>query len=124
MKGKKAPLTTPLADIDIPAWLRALPKVELHLHLEGSTEPETLVALSQRHDAHPLTLADARALYTYKDFLGFLDSYKAMSARLQTPEDYELITYNMVRDLSGARRRPRRGLRLLRHYPLLEKNGG
>ena len=110
MKGKRPPhsnphanphAATPLADIDISTWLRRLPKVELHLHLEGSTEPETLVALSQRHDAHPLTLADARALYTYPDFLGFLDSYKAMSSRLQTPEDYELITYNMVRTLAA-----------------------
>jgi len=96
MKGK----TKPLAEIDIPAWLCKLPKVELHLHLEGTTEPETLVALSQRHDPLPLTLADARALYTYKDFLGFMDSYKAMSARLRTPEDYELVTYQMIRSLA------------------------
>ncbi|MGD0797669.1 MAG: adenosine deaminase [Acidobacteriaceae bacterium] len=90
-----------IAEIDIPAWLRALPKVELHLHLEGTIEPETLVALSQRHDAHPLTLTDARRLYTYKDFLGFMDSFKTMSERLRTPDDYELITYNMVRALAA-----------------------
>jgi adenosine deaminase/aminodeoxyfutalosine deaminase len=88
-------------EIDVPAWLRGLPKVELHLHLEGSTEPQTLVALSKRHDAQPLTLADARALYTYKDFQGFMESYKAMSSRLRTPEDYELITYDMVRSLAA-----------------------
>src|ERR1700761_7853504 len=87
--------------IDAPEWLRRLPKVELHLHLEGSTDPETLVALSERHDSTPLTLTQARALYTYNDFLGFLDSYKAMSQRLRTPEDYELITYNMVRALAA-----------------------
>ena len=91
----------PLPEVDVPTWLRHLPKVELHLHLEGSTDPETLVALSRRHDTKPLTLADARALYTYKDFLGFMDSYKAMSSRLRTPEDYELITYNMVRTLAA-----------------------
>jgi adenosine deaminase/aminodeoxyfutalosine deaminase len=91
----------PLPEVDVPNWLRNLPKVELHLHLEGSTDPETLVALSQRHDKHPLTLADARALYTYKDFLGFMESYKAMSDRLRAPEDYELITYNMVRALAA-----------------------
>ena len=90
-----------LAETRHPAWLRALPKVELHLHLEGTTDPETLVALSRRHDATPLTLADARALYTYRDFLGFLEAYKAMSSRLRTPEDYELITYNMVRALAA-----------------------
>jgi aminodeoxyfutalosine deaminase len=100
MMARKKPPTPTSEPIDAAAWLRALPKVELHLHLEGSTEPETLVALSQRHDATPLTLADARKLYTYKDFLGFMDSYKAMSARLKTPEDYELITYNMVRALA------------------------
>jgi aminodeoxyfutalosine deaminase len=100
MKARKPPAAT-RDQIDVPAWLRQLPKVELHLHLEGSTEPETLVALSQRHDAHPLTLADARALYTYKDFLGFMESYKAMSGRLKTPADYELITYNMIRALAG-----------------------
>jgi adenosine deaminase/aminodeoxyfutalosine deaminase len=97
MKARKKTLP----EIDVPTWLLHLPKVELHLHLEGSTEPETLVALSQRHDEHPLTLADARALYTYKDFLGFMDSYKAMSSRLHTPEDYELITYNMIRALAA-----------------------
>jgi aminodeoxyfutalosine deaminase len=89
----------PLPEVDVPTWLLHLPKVELHLHLEGSTDPETLVALSRRHDTKPLTLADARALY--KDFLGFMDSYKAMSSRLRTPEDYELITYNMVRALAA-----------------------
>src|ERR1700679_719982 len=96
---KSLPETPP--PIDAPAWLRRLPKVELHLHLEGSTEPETLVALSQRHDPTPLTLADARALYTYRDFQGFMESYKAMSSRLRTPEDYELITYNMIRALAA-----------------------
>ena len=95
------PRKPPLAELDISAWLRALPKVELHLHLEGTIEPETLVALSQRHDATPLTLADARALYTYRNFLGFLDAFKAVSSRLRTPEDYELITYNMVRTLAA-----------------------
>jgi len=102
MKARgKPPADTDPDALDLPAWLRALPKVELHLHLEGTVEPETLVALSERHDAHPLTLADARKLYTYKDFLGFMDSFKAMSERLRAPDDYELITYNMVRALAA-----------------------
>src|ERR1035437_10127054 len=85
MMGKKKPLTPRRNQIDVPAWLRALPKVELHLHLEGTIEPETLVALSQRHDAEPFTLDGARALYTYEDFLGFLTAFKAVTARLRPP---------------------------------------
>ena len=100
MARKNPPPPAP-APIDIPAWLRNLPKVELHLHLEGTIEPETLVALSKRHDATPLTLAAARKLYTYQNFLGFLEAFKAVTERLRTPDDYELITYNMVRALAA-----------------------
>ncbi len=85
--------------IDVVAWIRNLPKAELHLHLEGTIAPETLVTLSQRHDAHPLTLETAQALYQYADFTGFLMAFKAATERLRTPEDYELITYAMLRDL-------------------------
>ncbi len=87
--------------IDVVDWLRKLPKVELHLHLEGTIQLDTLLALSQRHDAEPLTLEAARKLYVYDNFLGFLESFKAVSSRLKEPEDYELITYNMIRDLAG-----------------------
>ncbi len=89
------------AEIDSVDWLRKLPKVELHLHLEGTIQPETLLQLSQRHDPEPLTPEAAKKLYVYENFLGFMDSFKAVSARLKGPDDYELITYNMVRDLAA-----------------------
>src|SRR5580658_11105679 len=82
-------------------WLRALPKAELHLHLEGTVAPETLVELSQRHDDDKLTLAEARSLYRYNDFTGFLLAFKAVSERLRTPADYELITYRMLERLAA-----------------------
>ena len=82
-------------------WLRALPKAELHLHLEGTVSPETLVELSQRHDDGRLTLAEAQALYRYTDFTGFLLAFKAVSERLRTAADYELITYRMLEKLAG-----------------------
>ena len=93
------PAKKTISDATTAAWLRALPKAELHLHLEGTLAPETLVALSRRHDATPLTLQAAQALYQYKDFPGFLQAFKAVTERLRTPEDYELITYAMLRDL-------------------------
>lgn len=83
------------------AWLRHLPKAELHLHLEGTVTPETLVILSQRHDAEPLTLEAARALYTYKDFRQFLRTFKLVCDRLLTPDDYALIAAEMMRDLQA-----------------------
>ena len=89
------------AEVDVVEWLRNLPKCELHLHLEGTILPETLLELSQRHDAVPLTAAGARKLYQYENFLGFLNSFKAVTERLLGPDDYELITYNMVRDLAA-----------------------
>ena len=91
----------PAEPLDTAVWLRGLPKCELHLHLEGTILPETLLALSKRHDVEPLTADAARQLYSYENFLGFMDSFKAVSSRLRGPDDYELITYNMVRELAA-----------------------
>jgi aminodeoxyfutalosine deaminase len=82
------------------AFIRRLPKAELHLHLEGTIAPETLVDLSQRHDGSPLTLERARSLYQYTDFTGFMMAFKAVAERLRTAEDYELIAYRMLERLS------------------------
>jgi aminodeoxyfutalosine deaminase len=88
------------SEIDVVEWLRGLPKCELHLHLEGTILPETLLELSKRHDAVPLTTEEAKKLYVYENFSEFMDSFKAVSSRLKEPEDYELITYNMVKELA------------------------
>jgi len=99
--ARRTPTLAHLADIDPEVWLRGLPKAELHLHLEGSITPETLVELSRVNDAEPLTLEAARATYSYTDFPSFLMSFKAVTERLHTPADYETITYNMLRDLAA-----------------------
>ena len=82
-------------------FIRRLPKAELHLHLEGAVAPETLIELSRRHDPEPLTLAQAEALYQYTDFHGFLMAFKAVTERLRTADDYELITYKMLERLAA-----------------------
>lgn len=83
------------------SFIRRLPKAELHLHLEGTVTAETLVELSHRHDGAPLELDEARALYAYQDFTGFLMAFKAISEHLRTPEDYELIAWRMLERLAG-----------------------
>ncbi len=85
---------------DPKSWLRGLPKAELHLHLEGSITPATLLELSRTNDTTPLTVEQAREAYKYHDFPSFLMSFKAVTERLHTPADYETITYAMLRDLS------------------------
>lgn len=80
--------------------LATLPKAELHLHLEGTITPATLVVLSERHDANPFTLAQAEALYEYTDFLHFLQVWDIVCRRVQTPEDYALIVHNMFESLA------------------------
>ena len=82
------------------AFIRRLPKAELHLHLEGTISPETLADLSRRHDGSPLTLEQAQAIYQYTDFTGFMMAFKAVAERLRTAEDYELITYRMLERLA------------------------
>lgn len=97
-------------------FILSLPKAELHLHLEGAVDPPTLAELSRRHNTplpiennnygfsedsgRELSEDDVRALYQYQDFTGFMLSFKAVTERLRTPEDYELITYRLMQQLA------------------------
>lgn len=80
------------------AFIRQLPKAELHLHLEGAVEPATLVELRRNHGENA-TLADTEPLYRYTDFPSFLMAFKEVSAHLRGPEDYELATYRLMQQL-------------------------
>jgi aminodeoxyfutalosine deaminase len=86
------------ADPQPTAFIRHLPKAELHLHLEGAVEPETLFELRQRHGEHA-TLAQTEALYRYDDFQSFLMAFKEVSAHLRGPDDFEFITYQLMQRL-------------------------
>ena len=79
----------------------ALPKAELHLHLEGSIEPSTLLELRQRHGMNDASLTEVERLYKYTDFTGFLTAFKDVTGHLRTPEDYELITYRLMERLKN-----------------------
>jgi adenosine deaminase/aminodeoxyfutalosine deaminase len=86
---------------DIAAFIRGLPKAELHLHLEGTIAPPTLVELSLRHDRKPVSLAEAEALYQFTDFTGFIEAFKAVTRLLTGPEDYELAAWRMMERLAA-----------------------
>ncbi len=83
------------------SFVLSLPKAELHLHLEGSIEPSTLLELRQRHGMEGASLVEVEQLYNYADFKGFLSSFKDVTGHLRTPEDYELITYRLMERLKA-----------------------
>lgn len=76
------------------AELTALPKVELHVHLEGSVSAPTAIELAHRHGLDPaevLPLKDGRYPVRFTSFAEFVDLYLAVSALIRAPEDLELI---------------------------------
>ncbi len=79
-------MTTPLTD----AFITNLPKAELHLHIEGSLEPELMFALAARNKvAIPFaSVEDVRAAYSFTNLQTFLDIYYAGAAVLKTEEDF------------------------------------
>ena len=74
----------------LPALLRAMPKAELHLHIEGSLEPELIFKLARRNGvrlAYP-SVESLRAAYAFSDLQSFLDIYYAGASVLLTREDF------------------------------------
>nr|WP_297357168.1 adenosine deaminase [uncultured Caldimonas sp.] len=79
-----------IAQDRLPELLRAMPKAELHIHIEGSLEPELIFALAQRNNvqlAYPSVEA-LRAAYAFTDLQSFLDIYYAGASVLLTQEDF------------------------------------
>src|SRR6266704_2556582 len=68
--------------------LHSLPKAELHLHLEGSIEPATLIELGATESSAP-----------YKDFAGFIEAFKWVTGHLRSPEDYALVARRLLESL-------------------------
>ena len=74
----------------LPALLRAMPKAELHIHIEGSLEPELIFVLAERNGvALPYPNVEAlRAAYAFTDLQSFLDIYYAGASVLLKEQDF------------------------------------
>ncbi|MBE7369350.1 adenosine deaminase [Ramlibacter pallidus] len=74
----------------LPALLAAMPKAELHIHIEGSLEPELIFALAQRNGvALPYTdVEELRRAYAFTNLQSFLDIYYAGASVLLQPQDF------------------------------------
>lgn len=80
---------------DVRAFALGLPKAELHLHLEGTLEPEMMFELAARNNVDfPFsTVTAARAAYDFSDLQSFLDLYYAGCAVLVTEDDFYDLTW-------------------------------
>lgn len=85
----------PISAAHLPELLRAMPKAELHMHIEGSLEPELIFALAERNGVQlPYASVDAlRAAYAFTDLQSFLDIYYAGASVLLHEQDF----YDMAR---------------------------
>jgi adenosine deaminase len=81
--------------MDLLEFAQCMPKAELHIHLEGSILPRTLLKLAKRN--HISLPADDEAgltnIYRFHNFAQFLDTYLMITKCLRTPADYHLIAY-------------------------------
>jgi adenosine deaminase len=75
---------------DLQTFITGLPKAELHLHIEGSLEPELMFALAERNGvAIPYaSVEDVRAAYSFSNLQDFLDIYYAGASVLLTRQDF------------------------------------
>jgi adenosine deaminase len=80
---------------DTSSLIARLPKAELHLHIEGSFEPEMMMALAERNkiDIPFKTLEDAKAAYDFNNLQEFLDLYYAGMNVLRTEQDFHDLTW-------------------------------
>ena len=85
------------------AFARRMPKAELHVHLEGSIQPDVLLRLARRNGQPigAMSEAELRAYYRFRDFGHFLEVYIAILKCLRAPDDYRLIAYEFGRGLAA-----------------------
>jgi adenosine deaminase len=83
-------------------FIREMPKVELHVHLEGSIRPATLLTLAERNGV-ALPVSDPEGLhefYRFTDFDHFIRVYSFISSCLRTVADYALVAYEFGADMA------------------------
>lgn len=81
---------------------RELPKIELHLHLEGAAPPTFIRGLARDKSIDLSGVFDAAGHYTYRDFWDFLKVYEAATSVLTTPEDYARLTRAVLAECAAS----------------------
>ncbi|HEY4017417.1 MAG TPA: adenosine deaminase [Pseudonocardiaceae bacterium] len=89
---------------DISAFITALPKTELHLHLVGSASPETVLELSRNHPEAglPTELDELVEFYTFSDFPHFIQTYIKVDSMVRTAQDVHTLLLGLARDAAAS----------------------
>ncbi|MFK4040472.1 adenosine deaminase [Nonomuraea wenchangensis] len=100
--------TAPAPGPALDAFIAALPKVDLHVHLVGSASIPTVLELARRHPGAtevPREEEELRRFYTFRDFPHFARVYAAVNQLVREPEDVATLVLGLARDLAsqGAR---------------------
>ena len=92
-----------MTDANLETFVRGLPKAELHLHIEGSLEPELMFELAARNGVVlPFATVEAvRAAYAFSNLQDFLDIYYQGAAVLLTPQDFADLAMAYFRRLAA-----------------------
>lgn len=82
--------------------LRDLPKIELHLHLEGAAPPAFIRGLAREKKIDISGIFGPDGGYSYTDFWHFLKVYEAACTTLQTPEDFRRLTLAVLEESAAS----------------------
>lgn len=82
--------------MDVEEFLKAIPKVSLHLHLMGSVQAATAVDLCRKHGVPLPDFDEPEDLYDYPDIYKFLHMYDNTALAVKDPEDFERICYETL----------------------------
>ena len=86
---------------NIKSFIRDLPKVELHLHLEGAIPLSTLLQLIEKYEGkNYITLTELQQKFTYTNFSNFLDTWYWKNDYIREYEDYEYISEHVAHNLA------------------------
>jgi adenosine deaminase len=83
---------------ELDAFITRMPKVELHIHLEGTAVPQTLLELAQQNhvEISAKTVADVEQLFRYHTFSDFLNVFMDLARAFKRGEDFERLAYEMA----------------------------
>lgn len=84
--------------MDVDAFLKRLPKVSLHVHLEGSVQAATVVDLANKHGVPLPEYEQPENLYDYPDIYQFLRMYDVVCHSVRDREDFHRITYETLQE--------------------------